>query len=86
MNFEDTIIIPKPKRDEQRGLVTVKQTRASLVRGHQKFSEHYGFELQEGDPRFSVLGTRREGNRAIITYGMTGRRLDADQLAYELNN
>lgn len=86
MNFEDTLTTPKPKKGEKRGVVTVKQAEVSLARGHKAISDNYGFTLGEGDPRFSVVSTRREGGKAIVVYGANGRRLDAAQLAYELNN
>lgn len=86
MNFEDTITIPKPKKDERRGTVTVKAAQASLERGLKAISGNYGFDLAIDDPRFSVVGSRREGDKAIITYGAKGRKLDAAALAYELNN
>lgn len=86
MNHEDSITIPKPGKGEKRGLVTDKQAAASLSRGLKAISGNYGFDLNAGDPRCSVVSTRREGGKAIVTYGPNGRRLDASQLAYELNN
>lgn len=86
MNFEDSITIPKPAKDAKRGMVTIKQAEASLARGLKAISDNYGFDLEKGDPRCSVRATRREGDKAIVTYGPHGRRLDASQLAYELNN
>lgn len=46
----------------------------------------HGFDLSEDDPRCSVIGTRGEGDTAIVTSGARGRKLDATALAYELNN
>lgn len=86
MNVEDHITIPKPKKGETRGLVSEGAARASLDRGRKRASEAYGFLLGADDPRFSVVATRREGGKAIVTYGARGRKLDAAQLAYELNN
>lgn len=86
MNVEDTITIPKPAKGKARGLVSVKAAEASLARGLKAVSEVYGFMLEPDDVRFSVLSTRREGGVAVITYGARGRKLDAAQLAYELNN
>lgn len=86
MNHEDTITIPKPAKGATRGLVSVKAAQASLDRGLQEVSKVYGFDLAHDDPRFSVVATRREGDRAVVSYGANGRQLDASQLAYELNN
>jgi hypothetical protein len=86
MSYEDTITIPKPQKGEARGVVTSKQAQAALNRGLKGVSEIYGFDLPANDPRCTVRGTRREGDKAIVTFGANGRRLDADQLAYELNN
>jgi len=86
MSFEDTITIPKPKKEERRGVITVKAAQASLDRGLKAISQNYGFDLAVDDPRFSIVGSRREGDKAIVTYGMKGRKLDAAALAYELNN
>lgn len=83
---EDTISIPKPKKGEDRGVITERQALLSLSRGLKAVSDIYGFELPADDPRCSVVGTRREGDKAVVTYGMNGRRLDAAALAYELNN
>lgn len=83
--IHDDVISLKAKKDE-RPVVSVSQAKASLARGLKAMTEFYGFELSESDPRFSIVGTRREGDKAIVTYGAKGRRLDAAQLAYELNN
>lgn len=84
--FDDVINIPMPKAGKTRGLVTVRQAQASLDRGLKRIGEACGFEIAVSDPRFAVMATRREGGKAIITYGMKGRKIDATQLAYELNN
>lgn len=86
MNFEDSITIPKPKKGERRGTITVKAAQASIARGLKAISGNYGFDLDVADPRFSIVGARREGSTAIVTYGPKGRKLDAAALAYELNN
>lgn len=86
MNTEDTITIPKPKKGEARGIISEGAAKASLERGRRGVSQVYGFVLAEDDPRFSVVATRREGSKAIVTYGAGGRKLDGAQLAYELNN
>lgn len=86
MNVEDSIAIPKPAKGETRGQITVKAAQASLYRGLRAVSKTYGFDLSVDDPRFSVVATRREGGKAIVSYGAKGRKLDAAQLAYELNN
>jgi len=86
MNYEDTLTIPAPKKGEGRGIITVKAAEASIKRGLKAISGNYGFDLAADDPRFSVVGSRREGSKAVVTYGARGRKLDASQLAYELNN
>lgn len=86
MNVEDAITIPKPGKGETRGQITVRAAQASLDRGLRAVSKTYGFALKADDPRFSVVATRREGGKAIVSYGAKGRKLDAAQLAYELNN
>jgi len=84
--FEDAFNIPKPKEGKTRGEVSVKAAEASLARGLAQTSRNMGFEITADDPRFTVQATRREGSKAIVTYGMRGRKIDAVQLAYELNN
>lgn len=86
MNFEDRFSIPKPAKGAKRGLVTEKQAQASLDRGRAGCSKFYGFALDAADTRCAVRATRREGGEAFVIYGANGRRLDAGQLAYELNN
>jgi len=86
MNYEDTLTIPAPKKGEGRGIITVKAAEASIKRGLGAISGNYGFLLSLDDPRFSVVSTRREGRKAFVIYGARGRKLDAGQLAYELNN
>lgn len=86
MSIEDAFTIPRPKNGQARGVVTTAAAAASLDRGRREASKVYGFELAADDPRCVVVGTRREGGKAIVTYGSRGRRLDAAQLAYELNN
>lgn len=84
--FEDVFSIPKPKEGKPRGEVSLKAAQASLDRGLKQMGVVCGFEIGVDDPRFSVQATRREGSKAIVTYGMRGRKIDARQLAYELNN
>ena len=86
MSHEDTFRLPKPADGAKRGIVSVKAAQASLDRGLKAVSEVYGFDLSADDPRFSVVATRREGGSAVVSYGAKGRKLDAAQLAYELNN
>ena len=86
MSYEDSFSIPKPTKGEKRGIVTAKQAKASLDRGRKECSKIYAFDLPEDDPRCVVRSTHREGGKAFVSYGANGRRLDADQLAYELNN
>jgi len=85
MTFEDTIAMRKPKGGG-RPTVTEGQMKGSLERARKQISTFYGFELSADDPRIAVWSTRREGGNAIVVYGGRGRRLDASQLAYELNN
>ena len=85
MNFEDKITLKKPKGSD-RYTATARQAKASLARGLKGVSETYGFELEQGDRRASVISTYRQGEVATVVYGMNGRLLTADQLAYELNN
>ena len=86
MNYEDSIRIPKPPKDGKRGIVSERAAQASLVRALANASKMYGFDLDAGDPRVTIVSSRREAGKAIVTYGARGRKLDAAQLAYELNN
>jgi hypothetical protein len=68
----DTFNIPA------KGGVTVKQAQASLDKAKAQF----------GDARYGVVRTEKTGGVVNITYGPSGRAslLDADALAFELNN
>lgn len=68
----DTFNIPA------KGGVTAKQTLASLEKAKAAF----------GDAKYGVVRTEKVGGMVNITYGHNGRTslLDADALAFELNN
>jgi hypothetical protein len=76
MTFEDVIKVPKPGKDERRGIVTVKQAEASLSAAAKAF----------GESRFGLLRAERSDGVVSLLYGLKGRPLDAASLAYELNN
>lgn len=76
MTFEDSISIPKPKKGETRGIITVKAAEASLAAAAAAF----------GEAKFGLLRAERSAGRISLLYGLKGRQLDAGALAYELNN
>ncbi|MBZ9888955.1 hypothetical protein LB559_13480 [Mesorhizobium sp. BR1-1-3] len=76
MTFEDSINVPKPKKDAPRGVITEKQAKASLDAAAKAF----------GEARFGLLRAERGNGVVSLLYGLNGRALDASGLAYELNN
>ncbi|RWF71876.1 hypothetical protein [Mesorhizobium sp.] len=76
MTFHDHITVPKPKKGEARGTVTIAAVEASLATAAEEFGDH----------PFGLLRAERSGDTVTLTYGVKGRVLDAAALAYELNN
>ncbi|MER8882606.1 hypothetical protein [Mesorhizobium sp. M0816] len=76
MTFEDSVKVPKPAKGAPRGIITEKQAEQSLALAAKAF----------GESRFGLLRSERRAGVISLVYGLNGRALDANGLAFELNN